>query len=283
MTVPRNVVGMCCIPTTIFGGFPCRLSDSQSAPEASIHPTSGSPGIESAGLDPVATHDPRGMCAGFDPRSGDLAIDKGRSGGRCGLEQKAPHQRYLSSSPLEDEPPVAHDGAVSAEGPGEAQLGAAGAGAGAGVGAAAGAAGLGAAGLGVAGLGGGAAFFAVAFLAAAFLAFFGAAAFDFLAVFFLADFFADFLAFFAAFFADFLEDFLPDFFFAIISFFLLFLLLPLFFFLPLAIVILLLPPINVYRAFQVVRLNRGANRSVQSWPRTACRPIEKLNCVHHRN
>src|ERR1700689_5941611 len=30
-------------------------------------------------------------------------------------------------------------------------------------------------------------------------------------------------------------------------------------------------------------LSRGANRSVQSWPRTACRPIEKLNRVNHRN
>ena len=38
----------------------------------------------------------------------------------------------------------------------------------------------------------------------------------------------------------------------------LFLFLPFLFFLPLAIVILLLPPINVYRAFQVVRLQRGA-------------------------
>ena len=148
---------------------------------------------------------------------------------------------------------------MPAEGLGEAQLGPAGAGAGAGVGAASGAAGLGAAaGLGVAGLAAGAAFFAVAFLAAFLADFFGAAAFDFLADFF-ADFFADFLAFFADFFADFLEDFLPDFFFAIISFFLPFLLLPPFFFLPLAIVVLLLPPISVYRAFQVVRLNRGAN------------------------
>ena len=147
------------------------------------------------------------------------------------------------------------DGVVPAEGLGEAQLGPAAAGAGAGVGAASGAAGLGAAGLGAAGLAAGAAFLAVAFLAA-FLADFFGAAFDFLADFF-ADFFADFLAFFADFLADFLEDFLPDFFFAIISFFLLFLLLP-FFFLPLAIVVLLLPPINVYRAFQVVRPNRGA-------------------------
>src|SRR6266436_10082199 len=157
---------------------------------------------------------------------------------------------------MEDEPPEDQDG-VPAEELGEAQLGPAGAGAGAGVGAASGAAGLGAAGLGVAGLAAGAAFFAVAFLAAFLADFFGAAAFDF-----LADFFEDFLAalaFFADFFADFLDDFLPDFFFAIISFFLLFLALPLFFFLPLAIVILLLPPINVYLAFQVVRLNRGAN------------------------
>src|SRR5229473_3456499 len=247
-----------------------------------IHPTSGFPGDRIGGLigglgARRAAHDPRGACprvltrgSAISHRS-DLAIDKGRSDGRCGLEQKAPHRHYLylSSSPLEDEPPEDQDGVVPAEGLEEAQLGPAGAGAGAGVGAASGAAGLGAAGLGVAGLG-------VVGLAA------GAAAFDFLADFF-ADFFADFLAFFADFLADFLEDFLPDFFFAIISFFLLFLLLPPFFFLPLAIVVLLLPPINVYRAFQVVRLNRGANRSVQSWPRTACRPIEKLNRVHHRN
>jgi hypothetical protein len=64
--------------------------------------------------------------------------------------------------------------------------------------------------------------------------------------------------------------------------------LPPFFFLPLAIVILLLSPINVYRAFRVVRFKRGANRSGQSWAFqsrswTACRPIEKLNRVHHRN
>jgi hypothetical protein len=59
--------------------------------------------------------------------------------------------------------------------------------------------------------------------------------------------------------------------------------LPFLFFLPLAIVILLLPPINVYRAFQVVRHKDGANRSVQSWPGTARRPIEKLNCVDHGN
>ena len=161
----------------------------------------------------------------------------------------------LSSSPLEDDgldevslPECPHDGAegVEAAGLGAAQLGAAGAGAGAG--------------LGAGGLAAGAAFFfaGAAFLALAFLAdFFGAAAFDF-----LADFFADFLAFFADFFADFFEDFFEDFFadffFAVRSFFLFFLtFLPPFFFLPLAIVILLLPPINVCRAFQVVRFHAG--------------------------
>jgi hypothetical protein len=123
----------------------------------------------------------------------------------------------------------------------------------------------------------GAAFFAGRRLALAFLAaFFGAADF-------LADFFADFLAFFADFLPDFFEAFFADLFFAVRTFFLALLFLPAFFFLPLAIVILLLPPINVYRAFQVVRLKREAHRSVQSWPRTACRPIEKLNRVHHRN
>jgi hypothetical protein len=203
-------------------------------------------------------------------------MQKGRSGGRCGLDARGdPMQSgrfgYLSSSPPDDdgfdEPPGLHDGAA---GLGVAQLGAAGAGAGAGVGAAAGAAGLGAAGLGAAGFGAaglgiagfaaagmvaaglaaGAAFFAGLFLALAFLAdFFGAAAFDF-----LADFFADFLAFFA----DFFEDFFADFFFAVRTFFLFFLLfLPPFFFLPLAIMILLLPLTNVHRAFQVVRLHAG--------------------------
>ena len=203
----------------------------------------------------------------------------------------------MSSSRLEDDgldevslAECPHDGAgFDAAGPGAAQLGAAGggvgaglgAGAGAGFGAAIGAAGLGAGALGAGGFGAGAfAAGAAFFFAAAFLAdFFGAAAFDF-----LADFFADFLAFFADFLADFFEDFLADFFFAVTTLFLPFLAFLLFLlFFPLAIVILLLPPINVYRAFQVVRLKRGANRSVQSWPRTACRPIEKLNRVHHRN
>jgi hypothetical protein len=216
-----------------------------------------------------------------------LRQEKGRSDGRCGLGREpvvAPG--YLSSSPPVDDGLEPQDGAeFDVAGLGEAQLGAAGAGAGAGAGAATGAAGFGAAGLGARGLGAGgvaagAAFFAGAFLALAFLAdFFGAAAFDF-----LADFFADFLAFFADFLADFFEDFFADFVFAVRSFFLLFLFfLPPFFFLPLAIVILLLPPINVYRAFQVVRFKRGANRSVQSWPGTTRRPIEKLNRVHHRN
>jgi hypothetical protein len=126
-------------------------------------------------------------------------------------------------------------------------------------------------------------FFELAFLAD----FFGAAAFAFLADFFAdlpADFFADFLAVFADFLADFFEDFFADFFFAVTALFLAFLAFLLFLlFLPLAIVILLLPPINVYRALQVVRFPLGANRSVQCWPRTACRPIEKLNGVHHRN
>ena len=105
--------------------------------------------IESAGFESGARRAiRRGMAAGFDPRFGDLAIDKARSGRRCGLEQKA--RRYLSSSPLEDELPEDQDGVVPPEELGEAQLGPAGAGAGAGVGAASGAAGLGAAGLGVA-------------------------------------------------------------------------------------------------------------------------------------
>ncbi|MGO8911852.1 MAG: hypothetical protein ACLQDM_21350 [Bradyrhizobium sp.] len=155
-----------------------------------------------------------------------------------------------------------------------AQLGAEGAGAGAGAGAG-GAAGLGAAGFA------GAAFFAGLFLAPAFLAAFFGAAFDFLADFF-ADFFADFLAFFTDFLADFFEAFFADFFFAVRIFLPFLAFLP-FFFLPLAIVTLLLTPTNVYRAFQVVCLKREVHRSVQSWPGTARRPIEKLNRVHHRN
>src|SRR4029079_1358638 len=119
---------------------------------------------------------------------------------------------------------------------------------------------------------------ALAFLAdflPAFLAdFFGAAALDF-----LADFFAD-----LAFFADFFEDFFADFFLAITELFLPFLaFLPAFFFLPLAIVILLLPPINVHRAFKSSASCVRLFQSGQSWSRTACRPIEKLNRVHYRN
>src|SRR6266436_1268814 len=154
------------------------------------HPTSGFPcGSNRRALSPArGARSAGGMAAGFDPEVRRSRNRQGRSGGRCGLEQKA--RGYLSSSPPEDEPPEDQDGVVPAEGLEEAQLGPAGAGAGAGVGAASGAAGLGAAGLGAAGLGvaglgvaglaAGAAFFAVAFLAD----FFGAAAFDFLADFF---------------------------------------------------------------------------------------------------
>jgi hypothetical protein len=194
--------------------------------------------------------------------------------------------RYSSSSPFDDEgldeASEPHEGAeFDSAGPGEAQLWAAGSGAGVGVDAALGAADFEAEGLVAADL---AAFFFAGLLALAFLAdFFGAAALDFLADLF-AVFFADFLAFLADLAADFFEDFFADFFFAARSLVLDFLaFLPFLFFLPLAIVILLLPPINVYRAFQVVRLERGANRSIQSWPGTTCRPIEKLNRVDHRN
>ena len=219
----------------------------------------------------------------------------GRSGGRCGLElvlqQPGRIGQLPSSLPGEDgvdelSPECPHDGA----GLGVAQLGA---GAGVGAGSAAGTMGFGAEGFGAEGFGeegfdvegfdveglAAAVFFAGLFLALAFLAdFFGAVAFDF-----LADFLPDFLAAFFAFFADFFADF----FFAAIRRFLAFLAFLPAFFLPLAIVILLLPPTNVYRAFQVVRFKlqaqRQAQRSVQSWPGTACRPIEKLNRVHHRN
>jgi len=214
----------------------------------------------------------------------------GRSGGRCGLElvlqQPGRIGQLPSSLPGEDgvdelSPECPHDGA----GLGVAQLGA---GAGVGAGSAAGTTGFGAGGFGAEGFDvegfdaeglAAAAFFAGLFLPLAFLAdFFGAVAFDF-----LADFLPDFLAAFFAFFADFFADF----FFAAIRRFLAFLAFLPAFFLPLAIVILLLPPTNVYRAFQVVRFKlqaqRQAQRSVQSWPGTACRPIEKLNRVHHRN
>jgi hypothetical protein len=156
---------------------------------------------------------------------------------------------------------------------GPAQLGA-GAGAGAGVatcvGAGGAAAGFGAAGfragLGAAGVAAaaGAAFLAGRFLA---LAFFADFLTDFLADFFadfladLAAFFADFLAFFPAFFEAFFEDFfevfLADFFFAISTFFFLaFSFLPFLFFFPLAIVTLLLPPINLYRSLSIGRFKR---------------------------
>jgi hypothetical protein len=186
----------------------------------------------------------------------------------------------LSSSPPKDEgldelwsPECPHDGAgFDGAGLGVAQLEVD---AGGGDGSAAGATGFGAAGLAAR-----TAFFAGLLLAAAFLAdFFGAAAFDF-----LADFFADLVALFVDLFADFFDDFFADFFFAVTARFLpLLLFLPAFFFLPLAIMNLLLSPIRVYRALPVVRLKRGAVGSIGSWPGTACRPIEKLNRVHHRN
>ena len=178
------------------------------------------------------------------------------------LIQSKPIALYLSCSPPE-EPSVEYP--ECGAGLGAAQLGAAGAAAGAGA-ATGGAAGLGAAGFGAGGLrtgfgaagaattgaGAGGAGFAGGFLATAFLADFFGAALDF-----LADFFADFLAFFADFLPAFLDAFFADFFFAVRTFLFFLFFLPPFFFLPLAIVILLLPPINVYRAFQVVRLQRG--------------------------
>ena len=189
--------------------------------------------------------------------------------------------RYGLSSPSGADEPGPGAGAS-----GDAQLGA-------GVGAASGTAAIGAAGLGARGLRGGlgagvgaaatgAAFFAAAFLAPAFLAdFFGAAALDFLADFFA--FLADFFAFFTDFLAAFFEDFFADFFLALTSFLFFFSFLPFLLFFPLAIVNLLLPPIIVYQAFQVVRFRTGPIDSDQSWPGTACRPIEKLNRMHHRN
>ena len=72
-------------------------------------------------------------------------------------------------------------------------------------------------------------------------------------------------------------------FFAVTAFFLAFLPFAFFAFLALAIVVLLLPPIQIDPAFQVFRFSAASNRSVQSWPRTACRPVEKLNRVNHRD
>lgn len=120
----------------------------------------------------------------------------------------------------------------------------------------------------------GALFLLAAFLGAAFLAAFLPA--------FLADFF---VAFFADFFADFLADFFAPFFFAataFLAFFALAFLAFLAFFAFFAIsIILLLPPINHYRTSADRRI--FASQSVQRWPWTSRRPIEKLNRMHHRN
>jgi hypothetical protein len=112
-------------------------------------------------------------------------------------------------------------------------------------------------------------------------AFFGAA--DLAA--FLADLLAVFLAFLAAladlptaFFADFLAAFFADLFFTARSFLAFLAFLPLFF-LPFAIVVLLLPLSRVYRALEAIRMSRFT--SIR--PRSARCPIEKLNRVHHRN
>ena len=247
MAVLRNVVDVCCIPTTTLTDF----SVSQAtfgAGGTSIRPREGADG--SAGPNRINGPAPAASQRKRPQRWHAAALKRDLLIGT--------RSRYLSLSPLEDggldevsPAECPHEGAgLDAAGLGAAQLGAAGggvgaglgAGAGAGFGAAIGAAGLGVGGLGAAGLAAGAAFFADAFLAPAFLAdFFGAAAFDF-----LADFFADFLAFFADFFADFFEDFFADFFFAVTRLFLAFLAFLLFLlFFPLAIVILLLPPINV--------------------------------------
>ena len=120
-------------------------------------------------------------------------------------------------------------------------------------------------------------FFAAVFFGAAIVAAFFAA--------FLADFFGALATFFAAFafFADFFEAFFAAFFFAATSFFY-FAFLPFLAFFALAIVVLLLPPINVYQALEVIRASpRGADRSVRSWPGTARRPIEKLYGVDDRD
>ena len=87
---------------------------------------------------------------------------------------------------------------------------------------------------------------------------------DFLAAFFFETFFFEDV--FIDFFVDFLADFFDDFFFAATTFFLLFLAFALLAFLDfLAIVVLLLPPIN------------------SSWPGAARRPIEKFNRVNNRD
>ena len=173
----------------------------------------------------------------------DSSISRKRNGAAATRKAAASPQRPFENCPSipgkyqlwsppsdEDEP---HDGAGLGAGLGVAQL-CAGAGSAAGAGAGAGAA-LGAAAFF------GALFFLGALFFAAFLAdFFGAAFFAFLAD-FLAAFFADFLA-------VLFEAFFADFFFAITDFlaFLAFLLFLLFF--ALAIVILLLPPIDFRRS-----------------------------------
>src|SRR5882724_6346398 len=86
--------------------------------------------IESAAFESGARRTSAGGMPAVLSRGSAISHRKGRSDERCGHEQKAPHQRYLSSSPLEDEPPEDQDGVVPAEGLGEAQLGPAGAGAG---------------------------------------------------------------------------------------------------------------------------------------------------------
>ena len=98
---------------------------------------------------------------------------------------------------------------------------------------------------------GAAAFLATAFLADVRPAFLVAFLADFFTA-FLADFFADFLAVFfdAAFFADFFDAFLALFFASISFFFLPAFFLPAFFLVPLAIVVLLLPPTRFRSAFK---------------------------------
>jgi hypothetical protein len=264
MAILRNVVGGCCIRTTILAGYDAGLVAFRF--HRRNNPTGGpvKGPAESATL--VRSRKFR-RCGTDILNTKKAAAASAAAGNRIHGNQDP--SGYLLSSPSEDglEPWLSEcpqdgagcDGAgLEAAGVGAAQLGAAGAGAGLGLGAgfgfgaATGAAAFGAAGLAAAT---GAAFFAgLAFLAD----FFGAAALDFLADFFT-DFFADFFVFFADFFAAFFAVFLADFFFAVTSFFLLFLFFLLFF--PLAIVVLLLPLIHVHRAFKSSAFTRGQSIS----------------------
>src|SRR5207237_8725452 len=68
-----------------FGPLPCRLSDSLGRPPR----PRDAPRIESAGFESGAQRAiRRALAAGFDPRFGDLAIDKAAAAGAAALNKK---------------------------------------------------------------------------------------------------------------------------------------------------------------------------------------------------